>query len=154
MGYTHYWAFKPTGKTPEQTAEQFKIVLDESKKILEAHPGLVFGWDDEKEGFFGEPILTPVEIEINGHEENDLCHETFFFKPDKHFDFAFCKTARKPYDLVVCLILISLAKNLDGFTFSSDGDMKDEWQPIFDEYQRLFDNSLTDEQIQEMAKKL
>lgn len=150
IGYTHYNRFTPTEKTPEQ----FKIVLDECKKIIEAHPGLAFGWDNEKGGFYGEPFLTPDEIELNGHEDDDLCNETFIFRPDKGHEFAFCKTARKPYDLVVCLILISLFKNLDGFSFSSDGDMTDEWQPIVDEYQRLFDGSLSDEKIQEMTREL
>jgi hypothetical protein len=50
----------------------------------------------------------------------------------------FCKTARKPYDLLVCCALISLANNYPEkvFSFSSDGHFQD-WQPAIDFYTRI-----------------
>ena len=138
MGYTQYWTFNPTKKTPEQ----FKIVLNEVKKIIEAKPEIkVFGWDDEKHGFYAEPTLKPEYINFNGDPENDLDYESFMFIPTEKKR-NFCKTARKPYDLIVCTTLISLAKNLDRFTFASDGNMSDdEWIQAFQLYENLFGES-------------
>lgn len=133
MGYTHYWKFSPTN----ETAKQFKIVLDECKKIVKSHPNIAFGWDEEKQGFYDEPTFTEDLIEFNGDESNELEYETFVFDPNTHIEFNFTKTARRPYDLIVCLVLISLSKHLDGFSFSSDGN-DIEWKPIYDEYKKLF----------------
>lgn len=133
MGYTHYHKFAPTANTEKQ----FALVLKDCAKIIEAaKPKIgVFGWDEKKNGYYGEPELNSKGIAINGDESKDLDFETFIFNPKVKTAFTFCKTARKPYDIVVCAILISLANRLDGFSFSSDGEMlSDEWIPAF----RLF----------------
>lgn len=53
--------------------------------------------------------------------------------------FYFCKTAHKPYDLVVGLILLAAAKNAPGvLNISSDGDWDGEWVYIRKEYKKLF----------------
>lgn len=65
--------------------------------------------------------------------DSDLGHETFIFeRKEKRSSFGFCKTARKPYDLMVCACLI-LAKYYFGdmVKVSSDGDEND-WKPAFD----------------------
>ena len=41
-------------------------------------------------------------------------------------DFAFCKTARNPYDAVVVAILMVAEALLPGFEWSSDGDDEDD----------------------------
>lgn len=128
MGYTHYWKFKPT----EKSEKQFKTVIKDCQKIL-ANKGdiVICGGGGE-----GEPIITEKSIWLNGTSENDLYHETFSFSPTKNLSFDFCKTARKPYDLIVCAILLSLANNMTGFSFSSDGDEED-WKPAFEFYEKI-----------------
>ena len=59
-------------------------------------------------------------------------HETFDIKwfPSGGAVKGFCKTARKPYDILVCVSLLAFNHafdNPDVFTFSSDGD-NEEWE--------------------------
>ena len=73
--------------------------------------------------------------------ERDLGHETFLLMrkkpaPEKWQTrsssdpaFFFCKTARKPYDLLVCgVLLVTAALTRNVITVSSDGDAED-WAP-------------------------
>ena len=84
--------------------------------------------------------INESEVWFNGREENDQGHETFWFTrkcpsrrsvdPDKWF--AFCKTAHKPYDEIVCCFLLIAKKHLgDMIVVSSDGDWFD-WLPTFE----------------------
>lgn len=79
--------------------------------------------------------ITDEEIRFNGREEGDRGHETFSLqrKSDKRLEdyasrldrkyiFDFCKTARKPYDIVVCCLLVILKHRLGNMIeISSDG---------------------------------
>lgn len=69
------------------------------------------------------PEVTKDHIWLNGDDKDDQGHETFGIKVDDS-EFNFCKTARKPYDVVVVAICIYL-KSLGIFDWSSDGDVKD-----------------------------
>jgi hypothetical protein len=88
----------------------------------------------------GPVVITETEILFNGPGEKG--HETFYFTREVDADevasrilsgrgdglaFAFCKTAFKPYDEVVCALLIA-AKEVfgDDIKISSDGTW-DEW---------------------------
>lgn len=126
MGYTHYWNLKTK---PSNYDEGFMNVQLDIQKILRVKPNdiILRGGDGT-----GEPEFKSEFICFNGNGEDNLDHETFYF--DGVTDFSFCKTARKPYDLIVCLILISLKNHIEGFDFSSDGD-KDEWESIFEFYE-------------------
>ena len=125
MGYTHYWDYKPT-VSEEVRKKEFKKVVSDTKKILKNKGDIVIrGWDGT-----GKPLITNEKIKLNGDGENGLDHETFEFSVTKYDSkWGFCKTARKPYDTVVCAILLSMKKHLSGFTFYSDGDIKteEEW---------------------------
>lgn len=130
MGYTHYWDFKPT----EHCKEEFENVIADCKIIL-ANKGdiKICGGDGT-----GEPEITDEYISINGFAENGLDYETFYFDLHPRRSYAFCKTARRPYDLIVCTILLSLANHMSRFSFSSDGEyVKDEWQPAFAFYKQI-----------------
>lgn len=98
----------------------------------------------------GEPEITPSLIWFNGDGSKDLDHETFVLKLfdlgnfqsnsdiDKEGVFGFCKTARKPYDLLVCVSLMVAKHHLGAdFKISSDGDLA-EWQEAIDFYEKLF----------------
>ena len=66
-------------------------------------------------------------IRFNGIGEAG--HETFLFHNRKKQDpegygdpcFAFCKTARKPYDIVVCEVLLVLKRYMPNLEVGSDG---------------------------------
>lgn len=129
MGYTHYWE-RPANNTG--TAEMYgRLALDakaicEQSEIPLAGP---FG--------VGKPEFTEGYFSFNGQgPDND--HETFQwqanptqveYRKDTPDIFNFTKTARKPYDAVVCAVLIR-AKMIYGdlVTVMSDGNWgSDEW---------------------------
>lgn len=115
MGYTHYFGCKAKHKTKGVEALKTKIdaVLDEHKDIIR------FESDVDK------PTLCEVKdgellIRFNGIGEDG--HETFYFNSaDGDFD-EFCKTARKPYDIVVCKVLLLLFDFYGKTTLNLDSD--------------------------------
>lgn len=150
MGYTHYWEFKtPT----ENYTEQKKKALMEIEVLLERMPkhsnsaGSYYANELLKiKGGDGEAKfeLNGRDLWINGDAKDGFDHETFYVNletPGVNFDF--CKTARKPYDFVVCTMLLSLANHLENFEFSSDGD-KDDWKPVVDFYLKENNNYISD----------
>jgi len=126
MGYTHYWNLT---KKPSNFKEGMMNVQLDIQQILRVKPNdiVLRGGDGS-----GSPDFTNEFICFNGDGSKGLDHETFYF--DGVTDFTFCKTNHKPYDLIVCLILISLKNHIEGFDFSTDGD-KTEWEPIFEFYE-------------------
>lgn len=115
MGYTHY--FEGIGPlTPEFVADVQKIV-----DTAEAQGIRICGWDGN-----GAPLITVEEVALNGTD--DLSHESFNLGGP---DWAFCKTARKPYDAVVVgAILVAAKKHYPTARISSDG----EWDDTSDHY--------------------
>jgi hypothetical protein len=83
----------------------------------------------------GMPIINETEIWFNGESKLYMDHETFCVSWKGDRDFNFCKTAQKPYDLLVCLSLLSLLNHFGSeiFQLSSDGDAE-EWQEAVDLY--------------------
>lgn len=87
----------------------------------------------------GEPEKSETQVALNGTDQGDMGHESFIMsrnpeddvadhakdRPDAERLWAFCKTARKPYDLIVVACLEAV-KTL-GFIseWSSDGDAND-----------------------------
>lgn len=140
MGYTHYWT--PKKATPKQWDE----LLKEAKQLLEALPANTdsaggYSSDEplEIKGGMGdgEPTFNKNMICFNGNEEKGLDHETFLIEADIA-KWSFCKTARKPYDLLVCAILIG-AHNVLGYEVRSDGSLED-WKPAIEFYMKtIFD---------------
>jgi len=108
------------------------------------------GWDGS-----GEPQFTDDTIGFNGNEhqmvdgeEQNLSHETFrldrtyhpesWERPEKEGGYGqFCKTARKPYDLLVCGVLILLKYYFPKSEVSSDGNYED-WKAARIWYQVTF----------------
>lgn len=139
IGYTHYYYQK---KNLTQTQwekvclETFHIIDFCKKEGIE----LAFEYNIPE-----PPQVNDEEIRFNG--VNDDGHETFTFfkkKPKalrtvKNEYFYFCKTARKPYDLAVCLVLLSLANNVPkAMKLGSDGDWDQEWVEARNVYKELF----------------
>ena len=141
MGYTHYWEFKKNPKNIENGASKFKDAVDLFKKCLAAVPETIDVPDYGKvhlqlagSSGTGEPKFTDSILLFNGLDdgENDLSHETCYIALDDPdgYEFNFCKTARKPYGVAVCLALLCFARMFgDDFKYSSDGDDTDfDWK--------------------------
>lgn len=111
MGYTHYF---PQTK-PVSNATWKKIVTD-VKKIIKAA-------DIPLQGLKGRKIFSKDSIEFNS--KNEGCE--YFILKQNNADYAFCKTARYPYDLVVTSALL-IVHHYAGhcYEISSDGDA-DDW---------------------------
>jgi len=144
MGYTHYW------KTKNHTPEQWETFVDVCKKLAENLPKRsntaggyystdvidIAGGNGE-----GEPTFNNEMVDFNGRGD-DLMHETFRICGDPEFNPSndFCKTARKPYDLLVVACLIAASQIL-GYRFCSDGFNSDgtcdDLQPGIDFYNQV-----------------
>lgn len=156
MGYTHYWK-RP--KNNSGSAYMFGQLALDAKKIIE---------QAEQDGIRirnghgeGEPDFNEASFSINGDAMGtrteasgalapaDLAHETFYWegiptiqewRKDEPMTFDFCKTAYKPYDVVVTAILIR-AKYIYGscVEVSSDGDWESiHWAYGRELYERVF----------------
>jgi hypothetical protein len=122
MGYTHYWR-----RPPRLNPQAFGRALTDCRRILPELQIPLAGSDGR-----GKPIYRANEIVFNGL--GDASYETFAIRleePDSGEDqlvFAFCKTARKPYDLAVQVALIVFRHHLGNyFIVSSDGGDPD-WE--------------------------
>jgi len=132
MGYTHYWTFKkPKRGDAEKTEKLYQRAIKDCAKIIKTYY-------DANGGLSGYTAHTPIGtyggILVNG--AGDDAHEPFELR--EHFKqnfenkfkegFNFCKTARKPYDVVVTACLIVLKHRLgDYINVSSDG-YQHEWE--------------------------
>jgi|SRR6478609_656855 len=124
MGYTHYFENMTDLHALSDTA------MAQLEKIFLLYGSLVqYENDDNKAA-----VVKKDHIRFNGI--NDEGHETFLWRPVKHF--FFCKTAQKEYDIVVCLVILTLKQEYGrAFQLMSDGDEKD-WKLAFETFQRLF----------------
>lgn len=144
MGYTHYWEYKPNNmENSDELRSKFSKATSRIKKIHSflkknpfIHKGNAGGYYDKnpcvlRGGFgTGKPVINESELWFNGDAKSQTDHETFHIVWFEQKEFNFCKTARKPYDLMVSLCLLVLKDTFndkDVFSFSSDGDEKD-WE--------------------------
>jgi hypothetical protein len=155
MGYTHYWKYNPNEiLNTEELRERFRFAVDiinKAHKMIKKdkfiHKGQAGGFYDDQpciiRGGLGEgiPMINESQVWFNGDAKKGLDHETFDIKwyPYEGIDNGFCKTARKPYDILVCVSLLAFKHafdNPDVFTFSSDGDNA-EWEEAKDLFTRI-----------------
>jgi len=118
MGYTHYMN---TDNWSRQDELGFEKALPIVRKILKRHKDIVqFECDNAK-----RPVVSKKQIRFNGIGKDG--HETFYIgNKEKQVDlsngaFSFCKTSRKPYDVVVCEVLLVLNAFCPHLSVSSDG---------------------------------
>lgn len=140
MGYTHYWTLNRAALSTAALAEGFEFAATEIKTLKRYLPKEI-----KIRGGLGIelPIIGTKRIWFNGDSKHDLDHETFDVDRDVDALYpdngrGFCKTNRKPYDVLVCCSLIALAKRLPGaFSFTSDGD-KSDWESAIRFYDTNF----------------
>lgn len=128
MGYTHYWTFKKDKtKTAKEVEELYQKAIKECQMIAVKYNEECEDSDARLSGYTAHSKVGSYGgLKINGKEEN--AHEDFCFR--EHFSenesFDFCKTARKPYDIVVTACLAVLKYRLgDSISVSSDGCVSD-----------------------------
>jgi len=119
MGYTHYW--KGSTKCSILTRAQ---IIDEIGRVVKASRHIPLADGSGEKGT--RPTFSQERIDFNGVDESS--HETFRVELNKDTESEFCKTAQKPYDILVCACLIILDHYIPTFKVSSDGDESD-WQP-------------------------
>lgn len=166
MGYTSYW-YRPKSldkkKWKDFTSELEMLVKNLPEFCITAgsdgsdtgHEGriVICGWNDKIREYGREHSIVSYKgqtVAFNG--EGDMGHEGFVVdrvqevggrtatrNSKEGLYFSFCKTQRKPYDTLVCLVLISMKRwFMNDIVVSSDGD-KDDWQPAMDLYYKLTD---------------
>ena len=142
MGYTHYWTFP---SKYEVDAKTWKRIVDDFNKIIDVKAWNEFpsrSLRDILEPTSGQKLaITDDMIWFNGREENDQGHETFHLarKSDKDSYrnrsnedcFTCCKTARKPYDIVACCLLIIAKKHIGKLIKISSDGAEEEWNDAF-----------------------
>jgi hypothetical protein len=102
MRYTHYWSTKS-----EFTPEEWKKITGKAKRIVSAakKKGISICGGYGSKGT--QPEVDEGGVWLNGCGNDSF--ETFNLQRGKA-DFAFCKTAHKPYDEVVVSILAAVKK--------------------------------------------
>lgn len=137
MGYTHYYTQNRI--LTDREWQDLTIIFHHMLNHLPAHSQSAGGYFADypltiHDGYgTGQPEVNGRSLVFNGDDSNDMAHETFYINRNGR-GFHFCKTARKPYDLIVCAVLLVLCEVAPAaFDMSSDGDMAgEEWQPARD----------------------
>ena len=143
MGYTHYWNFRKNPKDCKDGSKKFAKAVELLNKCLAKVPAELevetYDWKNHttktvKVPFVlkggngeGEPKFTDELVCFNGDASMDYDHETCYIDLNDDNEFDYCKTARKPYDVAVCLALLCFNRAFGkDFSYSSDGDIDDE----------------------------
>ena len=115
MGYTHYQTIEK-----KVNLTKYKSALTDIRKLIKASPIDLGDYCGDKKG--GAELLP--DINFNGID--DLSHENFMLTKKPLVDFNFCKTAQKPYDLIVTACLAVLKDKLGAqVEVKSDGNKSD-----------------------------
>src|ERR1035441_310136 len=103
MGYTHYWRTATSGIP----ATRWDRICQDVRRLFRNLPeGVKIAWEDDQPKKC--PEVSKDLIRFNG--VNGEGYETFYIERMGE-KFAFCKTARQPYDIVVCGVLIVVARH-------------------------------------------
>lgn len=136
MGYTHY-----LNRPNQLDASTFALFSHSVEQLCYSLPRDIKICDGLGTGL---PKFTAELVWFNGDEEEDLDHESvaIYQIHDSNRGLReqvrdFCKTNRKPYDLLVCATFISLSCFFPEVILESDGDQS-EWQPAIDFYSGVF----------------
>lgn len=121
MGYTHYWIGK---RSTDDNWNKFREACEILHQNLPEKTDTAGGFYKDSKlqiasgSSKGKPVFDGIMVNFNGMGR-ELSHETFSIEKHRQ-DWDFCKTARKPYDLLVVACLIAAWQILD-YRFASDG---------------------------------
>ena len=126
MGYTHYWEFKDNIAPKDfkdgenKFARAAELIRKAYNKVTEMGIEIADGMGE------GEPTISDREVYFNG--KGDESCETFGIQANDG-KWNFCKTARRPYDLLVCVSLLAFKEAFgDDFSYKSDGITKEAYE--------------------------
>ena len=126
MGYTHYWNFKNKVAPKDIENGRLKWELAISKVKLALEYVQKKGIKIADGGGTNKPHIGKNAICFNGYGK-EMCETMYITYKDGGF--SFCKTERKPYDLLVCLTLLAFKETFgDDFEYTSDGITKEEYE--------------------------
>ena len=133
MGYTHYWRQKGDFSQPAWE----KIVNDVKKLVEISKVPISKDYDTNKPAVFDENRIWFNGVGEDGHETFGITRvqgeiPSYQSSPEKgRFDF--CKTAYKPYDLLVCATLLVAKHHAPEIIFvASDGSWEGDWEEARD----------------------
>ncbi len=121
MGYTHYFTFKAPARGDAAAVEElYQSTLKEAQRIVSFYQKHATGLD--RLSGYSAHTNRYGGLNFNGKQEN--AHEPLILR--EHYKqneaFNFCKTAQKPYDVVVVAVLCLLKYRLgDLIDVGSDG---------------------------------
>lgn len=133
MGYTHYWTFKKTDKT-RVLENHYQIAISDCNKVIKYYNRAVKRINEKHYSrLSGYSAFTSDYGGIKFNGVGKFMHEDFTLR--EHFNqnfenfgkgFDFCKTARKPYDIVGTACLCILKYRLgNAIEVESDGEYLD-----------------------------
>ena len=171
MGYTHYY-YRTEVEHDEDTFAKFVADVKKAYKHLPATTDSSGGYYKDSPlkiaggNGTGKPTFNDDEICFNGSKKSDLWHETLYIPRVFKFEvgdygkyqrerfgrdkviFSFCKTARKPYDLLVQVVLILYKQHFgDLVLVASDGNAG-EWETALKFVRDVFGTNHAFEDIQ------
>jgi hypothetical protein len=127
MGYSHYFTYTPAHPA---YADAWPHIIRDTQRIVCAATaaGIVITGPDG----YGAPTIDPeIGIKLNGNARRGLHCESLIIAPPAPRAAApvwFCKTERRPYDVVVAATLLRAHLLLpDVFQIGSDGAWEREW---------------------------
>lgn len=156
MGYTHYWNRNNEKDHDQETWNKFIADCKLLYKNMPDHTATAGGFsiDDplllngcfryknatfnKNEVCFNGSGTTKrekngkhwVDVLCDKPEHNDLGHETFHLSRKRANESTFCKTARKPYDLMVTACLLLYKYYFNCVTIDTDGT-EDDWSEAY-----------------------
>ena len=126
MGYTHYWEFKDNIAPKDfkdgenKFARAAELIRKAYNKVTEMGIEIADGMGE------GEPTISDTEVYFNG--KGDESCETFGIQANDG-EWKCCKTARRPYGLLVCVSLLAFKETFgDDFSYKSDGITKEAYE--------------------------
>ena len=138
MGYTHHWNIKAKAKDLKVK----EIAQDILTLIMASEIPVCREYNRTDE----PPELTETLIAFNG--PNDDGAGTFVYPPDEEYlktiginpNSGWCKTSKRPYNIIVAAATISMKDHLGPMVqISGDGRLEDqEWQDAVNLYRRAF----------------
>tara|TARA_R110000765_G_scaffold20037_3_gene52276 strand:+ start:10112 stop:10582 length:471 start_codon:yes stop_codon:yes gene_type:complete len=138
MGYTHYWRLDKK-KLSKTAFENVAYDMTRIEQAMSKQGVRLGGWD-------GETSYVQYDVVHQGKAQNVTAFRFNGIGTDSHEAFSLvigtegfncCKTACKPYDLAVCLILMSLKHHEPSAVIRTDGTTED-WSIAFDKYKEIF----------------
>ena len=115
MGYTHYYP-----SNVKCSLADWEQILADLRRVID-QAGIPLGNADGE----GLPSIGGNEICFNGADRDS--HEAFQLVHTPYGMDEACKTARKPYDAIVCCALMIVRHYVPKFEVLSDGDAED-WE--------------------------